>query len=292
MPAIVAAFGFDERTVADWQKKAGEHCERVHEALVQQPQDLHHVEADEIRVRCQRKVVWLAMALCVSTRLWLGAALSRSRDKHLGRRIAEIIRSCCHLGPLLVVTDGWPAYREAFAKTFRSAVRNGRRGRPALHHWHDFVLVQTVKWQEAGRVLGIRVCHVFGNGSLVRRLLPRDQVVSTAYIERLNATFRQRLAGLCRRTRCLVRTETTLSKAVYLVGAVYNFCTPHESLQLRKQQRSPTMAAGLTDRIRTVGELLSYHVPPPPFCPPKKRGRKPKIRQVEQSKPTNPVVTV
>src|SRR5262249_60751418 len=34
--AIVAAFGLDERTVADWQARGGAHCERGHAHLVRQ----------------------------------------------------------------------------------------------------------------------------------------------------------------------------------------------------------------------------------------------------------------
>lgn len=50
--AIVAAFGLDERTVADWQRRAGRHCERVHEHLVQAGRvRLGQVQADELRVR-------------------------------------------------------------------------------------------------------------------------------------------------------------------------------------------------------------------------------------------------
>jgi len=63
---------------------------------------------------------------------------------------------------------------------------------------------------------------------------------------------------------------------MYLVGTVYNFCTPHRSLQQDKQERTPAMAAGLTRHIWTVGELLCYQVAPPPFVAPKRRGRKPK----------------
>ena len=54
-----------------WQNKAGAHCAKVHEALVTSaPMDLQHVQADEVRVRLQRRVVvWMAMAICVPTRL-------------------------------------------------------------------------------------------------------------------------------------------------------------------------------------------------------------------------------
>lgn len=290
--AIVAAFGLDERTVFDWQRRAGQHCERVHKALVQQPQDLSHVEADEIRVRCQKKVLWLAMAMCVSSRLWLGAVVSQSRDKFLARALAKIVKACCRFGALLVVTDGWIAYPDAFTKAFRTPVYTGEPGRPELLSCPDFVLVQTVKWQEAGRTLGIRVCHLLGNARHIARLLPKGHLVSTAYIERLNATFRQRLAGLCRRTRCLLRSEATLSVAVYLVGAVYNFCTPHRSLEQEGHKRSPAMAAGLTHTIWTVGELLSYHVAPPPYVAPKRRGPKPKDLQAQVLQARKQAVTV
>lgn len=42
--AIVAAYGFDERTIADWRDRAGQHCQKVHQALIQTAQlDLQHV---------------------------------------------------------------------------------------------------------------------------------------------------------------------------------------------------------------------------------------------------------
>lgn len=63
--AIVAAFGFQARTVQSWIDKAGTHCERVHNRLVVQPRELGQVQADELRVKTQRGVVWMAMALMV-----------------------------------------------------------------------------------------------------------------------------------------------------------------------------------------------------------------------------------
>ena len=276
IPAIVAAFALDERTVADWQKRAGAHCQALHSALVEQPQDLGQVQADEMRVRFQKRVVvWLAMAICVPTRLWLGGVVSRSRDKHLARALAQKVFACARQGALLIVTDGWSAYKEAFAKAFRSSLPTGKPGRPPLVRWPDFVLAQTLKGYQAGRVIGIRVCHLCGNSTQIARLLPTGQVLSTAYIERINATFRQRLAGLCRRTRCLLRQEATLTAGMYLVGTVYNFCTPHRSLRQEDQERTPAMAAGLTGHLWSVGELLGYQIAPPPYVAPKRRGRKP-----------------
>lgn len=67
---------------------------------------------------------------------------------------------------------------------------------------------------------------------------------------------------------------------MYLVGAVYNFCTAHQSLRMpgligghKWLERTPAMAAGITDHGWSVSELLSYHVAPPPWQPPKRRGR-------------------
>jgi transposase-like protein len=72
LPAIVMALGLDERTVADWQVRAGAHCQQVQAQLVEQPRDLGQVQADELWVKLQGLKVWMAMALQVGTRLWLG----------------------------------------------------------------------------------------------------------------------------------------------------------------------------------------------------------------------------
>jgi transposase-like protein len=113
--------------------------------------------------------------------------------------------------------------------------------------------------------------------------LDLGQEVSTAYIERLNATFRQRLACLCRRSRALARLPETLTQGMYLVGSVYNFCTPHQTLS--KQYKTPTtlaMAAGLTQEIWSVSTLLLFRIPPV-FVPRKsaKPGRKKRLVEEE-----------
>lgn len=107
----------------------------------------------------------------------------------------------------------------------------------------------------------------------LRRRSQGDGVINTAYIERLNATFRARLVSLTRRGRALARRTLTLQHGMYLIGTVYNFCTPHASLRCAGGATTPAMAAGITAHCWTVRALLSFHVPPPRWTPPQQRGR-------------------
>ncbi len=87
-----------------------------------------------------------------------------------------------------------------------------------------------------------------------------------------------------RRGRALAHKVETLSAGMYLVGWAYNFCWVHTRLRLaapagadhRWVQRTPAMAAGLSDHCWTLRELLSYQVPLPPGLAPTRRGRPPK----------------
>lgn len=91
--AIVAAFELDERTVARWQREAGSQCRRVHEHLVENGRvHLLQVQADEIRVKAVGGVYWLASALEVRSRLWLGGVVSQHRDRQLIRRLLLRVR--------------------------------------------------------------------------------------------------------------------------------------------------------------------------------------------------------
>ena len=71
--AIEHAYGLQPQTVRAWLDAAGQHAEAVHHQQVVQPRELGQVQADEVRVKTQCGIVWMAMAMMVSTRLWLGA---------------------------------------------------------------------------------------------------------------------------------------------------------------------------------------------------------------------------
>jgi transposase-like protein len=96
-------------------------------------------------------------------------------------------------------------------------------------------------------------------------------LINTAYIERLQATFRARLAPLVRRTRAGAHKHCTLEAGMWLVGSCYNLLWAHRSLG---EERTPAMAAGLTDHRWSMEELLTFAVPPAEV--PRWRGRKPK----------------
>ncbi|WP_236601119.1 hypothetical protein [Ktedonobacter sp. SOSP1-52] len=108
-------------------------------------------------------------------------------------------------------------------------------------------------------------------------------MLNTAFIERLNATMRQRLATLTRKCRQGARRLRPLEMGMYLLGTTYNLCWPHHELCKPSHEGracTPAMAAGLTDYIWSVSELLHYRVAPPPWIEPKRRGRRKKQAQL------------
>lgn len=288
--AIVKAFGLDERTVSAWQQRAGQHCEGVHKAVVMRGQlDAQHVQADEIRVKGSGWIAWLGLTMRVGSRLWLGGVVSASRNRGLAERMMAMVRRCIRSDcALLVMTDGWSAYPNAIVRAFRNKVpRQGERGRCHLQVWENLGIACLIKQSKRTGQHGFAITRriVRGTAAFVAQQLHLSKgglLINTAYIERFNATFRQRLACLTRRSRHAAKQLPTLHSAMFLLGTTYNFCTVHHSLRQpnfdqphlpRWLPQTPAMASGLTDHVWTVHELLSFKLPPPPFIPPKRRGR-------------------
>jgi hypothetical protein len=286
--AIVAAFGLDERTVAAWLARAGSHCQQVLAHLVQQGQvDLQHVQADELWVKMVGQRVWMALALAVPSRLWLGGAISPHRDLALITGLVQQVRACAQQLAILVCVDGLSSYVTAFRRVFRDPVRTGQRGRPRLVLAAGFQLGQVVKQYVKRRVVRVQQRVVEGTAAGIAAVLAATGTghgSHTAYIERFNATMRSALTPLGRRGRALAQRIETLQAGMYLVGCAYNFCWAQASLPVLAparsghtwHERTPAMAAGLTDHLWTMHELLCYQVPLPAWAPPKRRGRPPK----------------
>jgi len=280
--AIVHAFGLDERTVASWRDRAGVHCQHLHEAIVEQERlDLVHVQADEIRVKGRAMVVWMGLAMMVSTRLWLAGAVSHTRDRHLADRLLTQVRACA-LGvrALLVATDGWAAYPKSIQRAFREKIKEtAGRGRACLRIWEDLCIVTVIKRTEKKHVVEVTRRLSWGKEQQANDLLNQSQggsVWNTAFIERLNGTMRERLASLTRKCRHAAHRLEALETGMYLIGCTYNLCFPHHELSHASHfgfACTPAMASGLTDHIWSVGEVLTYKVAPAPWIETKRRGR-------------------
>jgi hypothetical protein len=194
LPAIVVAFGDDERTVACWLARAGGQGQAVQEPLVEQPCALGQVQADEIRVKTQGGLVGMALALMGSTRLWVAGAVSPHRDLALIRRLIERVHRCALHHPLLVGTDGVYSDVRAIRETCRDPERLGAPGRPRRRPWRHVCIAQVVKRYEPRRVVAVERRIGAGTPARVETLRRRSQgngVINTADIARLNATFRE-----------------------------------------------------------------------------------------------------
>src|SRR2546423_8743915 len=118
LQAIVHAFELDERTVADWQKRAGKHCQQMHHALVEQGKVASsQVQADEIRAKGRTMIAWMGMAIDATSRLWMAGVVSTRRDRDLADRLLHQVRACCQARrSLLVCTDGWATYPKSIMR--------------------------------------------------------------------------------------------------------------------------------------------------------------------------------
>jgi hypothetical protein len=103
--------------------------------------------------------------------------------------------------------------------------------------------------------------------------------INTAFIERVNLTIRQHVAAVGRRVTTLCKGAVGVRQQLALYHLYYNFCLPHASLRLPLLQPAPTkgtgsakcwrlctpaMAAGLTDHVWTLREVVLFRVPPWP----------------------------
>jgi hypothetical protein len=121
---------------------------------------------------------------------------------------------------------------------------------------------------------------VFGTLAAIEQVLAaHGWQVNTAFVERLNLTIRQHVAAVGRRVSTLCKGEDGMRQQLALYHVYYNFCLPHASLRVplpqalptngtgsatQWQPQTPAMAAGLTDRVWTLREVLLFRVPPWP----------------------------
>src|SRR5260370_36288944 len=148
--------------------------------------------------------------------------------------------------------------------------------------WQDVRIGRVMKRTVKRRLKEVIRQVTYGTIEQAKKLLELSKGVSmlnTSYIERLNATFRERLASLTRKCRHSISKEETLHAGMYLIGSTYNFCIPHQQLSKALDLGgfgspcTPAMARGLTDHVWGVKELLTFKGAPPPLPLLKKKGR-------------------
>jgi transposase-like protein len=300
--AIVHAFGLDERTVAKWRDRAGIHCEEVHKEKIEQGfLDLMHVQADEIWVKMRGAVIWVALAIMVSTRLWIAGEVSKKRDSNLIDNLMHQVRCCARsFCAILICTDGFPAYPRSIIKAFRSKVKETPGpGASKKVVWPRLYIGTIIKRTAKRRVIEVVRRMSYGQWRKAKKLIKLSKggkKLNTSFIERFNATIRERLAPLTRKCRYLAAKMETVQTGIYLIGTVYNFCSPHSELSKSQTKGgfgrpyTPAMASGLTDHVWSLRELLTYKIAPPPLPIPKKRGR-PRTKSIKNtSVPKKPVM--
>lgn len=165
-----------------------------------------------------------------------------------------------HASPPPLVSDGLGGHRDALLQVFGHSKRGGQRRSPKSG-WH---YLQVIKLHDDfRRVKALRSKLVWGKGLQQTQPLPAH----TAYVERTHLTSRHMNARLARRGLCVSKSLNLLWAALYWVDAVYNLVHPLKTLRQASPQpgrrwtpHSPAMAAGLTDHLWSVRELL-YTIP-------------------------------
>jgi len=171
------------------------------------------------------------------------------------------------IDPPAISSDGNDSYPEAMLETWGRLPQYSGRGRPPTHKLPqpEWKCIQVTKHRSGGRLVGITYRVVFGDSKEVIQMMG----LNTAYVERTNLTSRQMNGRMVRKTLSYSKEEEMLEAACALEDSIYNLTRPVKSLRLevnngqqRWEQRSPAMAAGLTDHIWTINELMMMVVVP------------------------------
>ena len=163
--------------------------------------------------------------------------------------------------PPAISSDGNDSYPEAMLETWGKLPEYTGRGRPPTckQPQPGWKCLQVTKHRSGSRLIGVTHKVVYGDPSEVPELMG----LNTAYVERTNLTSRQMNGRMVRKTLSFSKEEEMLRASCALEDLVYNLAKPVKSLrvevnndQRRWEPRSPAMAAGITDHIWTIGEIM------------------------------------
>jgi IS1 family transposase len=300
--AVARVFEVDPNTVLAWLVEVAEHAAAfsqyfLHDVRVTQVQLdelfalLSAVQAGEVSEteaihRLSRSPRWLWGAIDPVTKLLLTIDVgdrTLAMAQRVVHQVVQVLASGC---VPLFLTDGFKEYTTALLTHFgqwlhlpRSQV-TGPAPKPRWLPVPQLLYAQVVKTVRRRRLVQVRHRVVFGTLEAVQQVLAAcGWQINTAFIERVNLSMRQHVAAVGRRVSTLCKGEEGLHQQLALYHMYYNFCLPHASLRhpllppapthgtgsaKRWQPRTPAMAAGLTDHVWTLREVLLFRVPPWP----------------------------
>ena len=300
--ATARVFEVDPNTVLQWLVEAAEHlrafsCYFLCDVHVEQLQldelyavlrDLKagEISDDEAIQRLERSPYWVWTAMDPQSKLLLVIDVGTRTLEMAQRVVHQVVQRLTPGSVPLCLTDGLKDYGTAFLAHFGQWMQPARRrdkGPLPQPRWIPvpaLLYAQVVKSYRRRRIVGVKYRVVFGTIERVQQVLSAcGRKINTAFVERLNRDIRQRVAAVGRRVNTLCQGEEGLRHQLTVYHAYYNFCLPHSSLRQpllvpeatngrgsAKVWRpcTPAMAAGLTDHVWSLEEMLRYRVPPWP----------------------------
>jgi len=300
--AVARVFEVDPNTVLQWLVDVADHAAAfthyfLHDVRVTQVQldelfallsavKTGAVSEAEAVTRLARSRHWVWTAIDPVTKLLLTVDVgerTRAMAQRVVHQVVEVLAPGC---VPLFVTDGFKAYTTALLTHYGQWVQPARQraqGPAPKPRWMplpQLLYAQVVKTVRRRCLVRVRHRVVFGTLATVNAVLtPFGWQINTAFIERLNLTIRHHVAAVGRRVSTLCKGEDGIQRQLALDHMYYNFCLPHASLRQprlqlepthgtgsakRWQPRTPAMAAGLTDHVWTLREVLLFRVPPWP----------------------------
>jgi len=241
---------------------------------------------DEAIQRLERSPAWVWTAMDPQSKLLLVIDVGTRTLEMAQRVVHQVVERLAPGCVPLCLTDGLKDYATALLTHFgqwRQPARRREKGPLPKPRWvpvPELLYAQVVKSYRRRRIVGVNYRVVFGTMQRVQRVLAAcGRKINTSFVERLNLDIRQRVAAVGRRVNTLCQGEDGLRQQLAMYHVYYNFCLPHASLRRPLvvseptngagsakvwQPCTPAMAAGLTDHVWTLKEVLLYRVPPWP----------------------------
>jgi IS1 family transposase len=214
---------------------------------------------------------WDHVAFDPESRLVL-AVVPGARDVEAVEEVVDELKQRTDRDMLkLVTSDEYPAYETALLNAFGEEVTTTATGRvsrkmvpekappPGLNY------ATVEKRREKGRVVEIVTRVVFVTMAAVQAVLTQSKAsrrINTSFLERQNATDRHHNARKVRKTYTFSKDWRVHEAMTYFTLYSYNFCWLVRTLRKRDdegqwRQRTPAMAAGLTDHVWTMREWIT-----------------------------------